>query len=112
LPALNISPSLLQLRQIQYGTVFKSFRQTPRNCHGRHSYPRGEGYRSYVHHKENEAALAAFNQQVAAFDSAFAARTHEFSNIPNLATSDAAAAAAATEAAAAAQAANTNSIHQ
>jgi hypothetical protein len=78
----------------------------------------GLGYRSYNHHKENEAALAAFNQQVAAFDSAFAAHTHEFSNMSNLATSDAAAdaaaaaAAAASEAAAAAQAANTSSIPQ
>jgi hypothetical protein len=67
----------------------------------------GLGYRSYNHHKENEAALAAFNQQVAAFDSAFAAHTREFSNMSNLATSDAAA-----DAAAAAQAANTSSIHQ
>jgi hypothetical protein len=78
----------------------------------------GLGYRSYNQHKENEAALAAFNQQVAAFDTAFAARTHEFSNLPNLAASDAAAeaaaaaAAAATEAAAAAQASNTSSIPQ
>ncbi len=77
----------------------------------------GLGYRSYNQHKENEAALAAFNQQVAAFDTAFAARTHELSNMPKLAASDAAkaaaaAAAAATEAAAAAQAANTSAIPQ
>jgi hypothetical protein len=78
----------------------------------------GLGYRSYNHHKENETALAAFNQQVAAFDNAFAARTHEFSNMPNIAATDAAAeaaaaaAAAATEAAAAAQAANTSLIPQ
>jgi hypothetical protein len=80
----------------------------------------GLGYRSYSHHKENEAALAAFNQQVAAFDSAFAARTHEFSNMRNPATSDSAAAAAAesalaasaaAEAAAAAQAATTSTTH-
>jgi hypothetical protein len=76
------------------------------------------GYRSYVQHKENEAALAAFNQQVAAFDSAFAARSHEFANTPIIAGPDSAAAAAAesaaaaTEAAAAAQAANANSTPQ
>jgi hypothetical protein len=75
----------------------------------------GLGYRSYNQHKENEAALAAFNQQVAAFDTAFAARTHEFSNMPAsdaAAVAVAAAAAAATEAAAAAQAANTSSVPQ
>jgi Tfp pilus assembly protein PilE len=62
----------------------------------------GLGYRSYVHHKENEAALAAFNQQVASFDHAFAAQQQEFANMSNLST--AADAAAATAAAAASDA--------
>lgn len=63
---------------------------------------------SYIRHQENEAALATFNQQVAAFDVAFRARTQEDLNLLHRAGAAAASSqAAAVDAAAAFHGSNT-----
>ncbi len=47
----------------------------------------GMGYRSYSDRKASEAALAAFNQQAAAFDRAFAADAQRLEQSHNVPTS-------------------------
>jgi hypothetical protein len=78
----------------------------------------GLGYTSYNNRRQSEVAMAEFNQQVAAFDKEFSARTNEMKDLARVGESDAAtaaadesataASAAANEAAAAAQAAGTD----